>query len=193
LFQRGAFDIQATQLTAGILPFFMAGAFAFSAQTIVSRGYYALQNTLFPAIFSTICVLASLPMIYGLMKLMGIKGVALGLSLSVILSSLLLFECWNRKARNMQKKEVYYFFFKLIPISLVLGGILQVILVGLRQIFDAGTLGGNLIICIITGLAFSVLLPLFGVLLRITEISILYDKIFRRILPWQKEKAENPK
>lgn len=193
LFQRGAFDLQATQLTASILPFFMAGAFAFSAQTIVSRGYYALQNTLFPAIFSTLCVLASLPMIYGLMKFLGIKGVALGLSLSVILSSLLLFECWNRKSRNTHRKEVYYFFFKLIPISLVLGGILQGILMGLRQIFNAGTLGGNLIICIITGLAFSVLLPLFGVLLRITEISILYEKIFRRILPWHKKKAANPK
>jgi putative peptidoglycan lipid II flippase len=192
LFQRGAFDIQATQLTAGILPFFMAGAFAFSAQTIVSRGYYALQNTLFPAIFSTVCVLGSLPMIYGLMKLLGIKGVALGLSLSVILSSFLLFECWNRKSRNTEKKEVYLFFLKLVPISLVLGGVLQGILVGLRLIFNAGTLGGNLVICTITFLAFSVLLPLFGVLLRITEISILYDKIFRRIVPWQKKKQESP-
>lgn len=191
LFQRGAFDLEATQLTAGILPFFMAGAFAFSAQTIVSRGYYALQNTLFPAIFSTLCVLASLPMIYGLMKLLGIKGVALGLSLSVIVSSLLLFECWNRKSQNTQKKEVYHFFFKLVPISLVLGGILQGILMGLRPLFDPGTLAGNLMICIIVGLVFSVLLPLFGVLLRIKEISILYDKIFRRILPWQKKKAEN--
>jgi hypothetical protein len=64
---------------------------------------------------------------------------------------------------------------------------------GLRHIFDAGTLGQNLIICTITGLAFSVLLPLLGVLLRITEISTLYDKIFRRLLPWQKKMAPNPK
>lgn len=51
LFQRGAFDSQATSLTAGVLPYFMLGAFAFSAQTIVSRGYFATQNTLFPALF----------------------------------------------------------------------------------------------------------------------------------------------
>ncbi|MCP4722693.1 MAG: murein biosynthesis integral membrane protein MurJ, partial [Desulfobacteraceae bacterium] len=191
LFQRGAFDAQATQLTAGILPFFMAGAFAFSAQTIVSRGYYALQNTLFPAIFSTICVLASLPMIYGFMKLLGITGVALGLSVSVTLSSLLLFECWNRKAKNIQKKEVYTFFLKLIPVSLLLGAILQAILLGLRQVFDPTTLFGSLIICSIIGLVFSILLPLFGFILRIKEILILYDKIFRRIMPWQKKKAEN--
>ncbi len=191
LFQRGAFDIQATQLTAGILPFFLAGAFAFSAQTIVARGYYALQNTLFPAVFSTLCVLASLPMIYGFMKFLGIKGVALGLSLSLTLSSLLLFECWNRKNQNTGKKEVYTFFLKLIPASLLLGGLLQVILVELRQIFDPATLGGNLINCIIIGVIFSIFLPLIGLILRIKEISILYDKIFRRKSPWQKKKAEN--
>jgi hypothetical protein len=36
-------------------------------------------------------------------------------------------------------------------------------------------------------------LPLFGSLLGITEISILYDKIFRRIMPWQKKKAKSPR
>lgn len=191
LFQRGAFDVQATQLTASILPFFMAGAFAFSAQTIVSRGYYALQNTLFPAIFSTLCVLVSLPMIYGFMKYLDIRGVALGLSVSVTLSSFLLFECWNRKSQNTGKKEVYTFFLKLILVSLLLGALLQVILVELRQIFDPATLGGNMMNCIIIGIIFSILLPLIGLILRIKEISILYDKIFRRIIPWQKKKAGN--
>jgi putative peptidoglycan lipid II flippase len=193
LFQRGAFDLAATQLTACILPFFMAGAFAFSAQTIVARGYYALQNTLFPAIFSTLCVLASLPMIYGFMKFLGIRGVALGLSISVTLSSLLLFECWNRRTKNTGKREVYLFFIKLIPLSLFLGGILQASLLGLRLFFDPTGLIDALIICTITGIIFSILLPLTGKILGIKEILILYDKIFRRILPWQKKMAANPK
>ncbi|MCP3940978.1 MAG: murein biosynthesis integral membrane protein MurJ [Desulfobacteraceae bacterium] len=191
LFQRGAFDIQATQLTASILPFFMAGTFAFSTQTFVSRGYYALQNTLFPAVFSTLCVLASLPMIYGFMKLLGIKGVALGLSLSVSLSALLLFECWNRKTQNTRKKEVYILLLKLIPTSLILGAILQVILVELRHFFDPTTLAGSLILCIIIGLVFLFLLPLTGLILRVKEIHILYNKIFGRIIPWQKKKVIN--
>ncbi|MBA3012166.1 MAG: murein biosynthesis integral membrane protein MurJ, partial [Desulfobacula sp.] len=190
LFQRGAFDIQATQLTAGILPFFLAGAFAFSAQTIVARGYYALQNTLFPALFSTLCVVASLPMIYGFMKIWGIKGVALGLTVSVTLSSLFLFECWNRKSRNTEKKEVYLFFLKLIPLTLVLGTLLQALYWGLCHFIDPTTLGNNLLICAILGLIFSILLPLTGFMVRIEEIHILYDKLFKRILPWQKKKAE---
>ncbi len=191
LFQRGAFDTQATQITAGILPFFMAGAFAFSAQTIVSRGYYALQNTLFPAIFSTCCVLASLPMIYGFMKILGIKGVALGLTTSVTLSSFLLFEFWSRKSKNTQKNEVYLFFLKLIPATLILGIILQTIYLGLGKILDPTAPGPGLMICTITGLAFLLLLPAIGYALGIKEINILYDKIFKRIIPWQKNKTQD--
>jgi putative peptidoglycan lipid II flippase len=190
LFQRGAFDAQATQITAGILPYFMAGAFAFSAQTIVSRGYYALQNTLFPAIFSTLCVLASLPMIYGFMKIMDIKGVALGLTISVTLSSFLLFECWSRKSQNTKKKEVYLFFLKLIPATLILGIILQILYLKIVNMLDPSTIVHNLIICTIVGLAFFILLPIIGYVLRIKEIHILYDKISRRIIPWQKNKAQ---
>lgn len=187
LFQRGAFDLQATQMTAGILPFFMAGAFAFSAQTIVARGYYALQNTWFPAVFSTLCVGASLPLIYGSMKILGVNGLALGLSLSVFLSSFLLFECWNRKTQNHEKGQVYLFFGKLVLVSLILGAMLQAAAWGLRILMDTSTFGNSFLLCILVSLIFTILLPLMGLAFRIQEIEILYDKIFKRILPWQKK------
>jgi len=186
LFQRGAFDSQATQLTSGILPYFMVGAFAFAAQTIVSRGYFATQNTLFPAIFSSICVLASLPLIYVGMNFMGVKGVALGLSVSVTVSSFLLFESWNRRTHNTGKKEVYNFFLKLVIVSLAMGGILQLIYEILSTKILLGSLVSNLTICIILGIIFLILLFLMGRILGIKEILTLYGKIFRRIFPWQK-------
>jgi len=193
LFQRGAFDSQATQLTAGILPFFLVGAFAFAAQTIVSRGYFATQNTLFPAIFSSICVVAGLPLIYAGMNFMGVKGVALGLSVSVSASSMLLFESWNRKSGNKGKKEVYYFFLKLVLVSLAMGGILQWIYKTLITQISPGTLVSNLAICIILGIIFLFLLFLMGRICQIKEILTLYEKIFRRIFPWQKNTSSKPK
>lgn len=103
LFQRGAFDADATRVTASILPFFLAGAFAFSAQTFVARGFYALENTLFPALVSTLCMLAGLPVIYGGMKAFGVFGMVSGLSITVIISAAALFESWSRKTRNPGK------------------------------------------------------------------------------------------
>jgi putative peptidoglycan lipid II flippase len=49
LFQRGEFGEKATHMTEQVLPYLLAGTFAFAAQTVVVRGYYAVKNTWFPA------------------------------------------------------------------------------------------------------------------------------------------------
>ena len=57
LFQRGKFDAAATGQASVVLIFFLIGSFAFAANTIVPRAYYAMQDTLFPAIYATIAVI----------------------------------------------------------------------------------------------------------------------------------------
>ncbi|MCK5347788.1 MAG: murein biosynthesis integral membrane protein MurJ, partial [Desulfobacula sp.] len=187
LFQRGQFDAQATLVTAGILPFFMAGAFAFSAQNIVSRGYYAIQNTIFPAVFTSLCVAFTLPLILFFMKIMGSKGVALGLSLSVIIQALVLFECWNKKSFNSEKKQVYLFFLKMIAISLIIGAILYISTFALRNFIDHSTLSGSFTIACLIGIEFLFLFFLTGFILKIQEILILFENIYKRLFPWMKK------
>lgn len=187
LFQRGQFNAQATIVTAGVLPFFMIGAFAFSAQSIISRGYYAIQNTLFPAIFSSCCVIISIPFIFWLMKSMGPRGVALGLSLSVILQAFVLFECWNKKNLNTEKKQVYLFFLKLIPISLLIGAVLFMSAEGLRHHIDNATHSGSFSIAALIGIEFLILFFLAGSVFNVPEILILYQNISKRIFPWRKK------
>ncbi|WP_300462359.1 murein biosynthesis integral membrane protein MurJ [Desulfobacula sp.] len=186
LFQRGQFDAEATRVTAGILPFFMVGAFAFSAQNIVSRGYYALQNTLFPAVFTSLCVVLTLPFIYLFMRTMGPRGVALGLSLSVTLQAFILFECWNKKSLNTEKKEVYLFFLKMILISLVIGSILFITAMALRHLIDPSTFLGSGAIVGLIGIEFLSLFFFAGILLKIQEILYLYKTIYERLFPWMK-------
>ncbi len=177
LFQRNAFDINATHRTAQILPFFMVGAFAFSAQTIVSRGYYATQNTIFPAILSTVCVIISLPFIYFCMRLLGAKGVALGFSVSVIIQCLLLFETWNKKSMNTGKSGVYLFLFKMIITSITLYIFLYPSVLVLRDYFESSKFLGAFSIAIILGIEFIILLFCIGKLFKIEEIQLFYKKI----------------
>jgi len=184
LFQRGKFDAQATLLTSGILPFFMFGAFAFSAQNMVSRGYYAIQNTIFPAVFTSFCVIFTLPLIFILMKTMGPRGVALGLSLSVIIQAFVLFECWNKKSNNIEKKEVYLFFLKIVPVSLVIGCILFITAFAVRNFIDQSTFLGSFIIASLLGIEFLFLLYLSGLIFKIQEILTLYSNIYKRLFPW---------
>ncbi len=181
LFQRGRFDANATVITASILPFFMAGAFAFSAQNIVSRGYYATQNTLFPAILSTFCVLASLPIIFLLLKILGVNGVALGLSISVMIQAFILYECWNKKSKNKEKGDVYRFLFKMLPVSALVGIPLYASAFGLRLLFGASSFWNVLLILIITGIEFIILFFAAGSLFNITEIHTFFDKLKTRM------------
>ena len=119
--KRGKFDAAATELTVHILVFLLTGAFALSAYTVVVRGYYAMQNTLFPAIFGTVAVLLSLPLYWYGMQMMGADGIALAVSLSSIFQVVVLYSLWNRRTHNRESRGVYRFYGGIILFSGLLG------------------------------------------------------------------------
>ena len=180
LFQRGAFDAHDAALTSGVLPYFMAGAFAFSAQTIVSRGFFAVQNTIFPAVFSSVCVALSLPLLYFAMTVMGIKGVALGLSLSVIITTGALFEVWSRKTKNAGRSDVYAFFGVMLAVSILVWLILKGVYVEIVRIMPISGFFSHLFICVIIGTLFLIILALIGKIFKIREVSSLYAKVLEK-------------
>lgn len=180
LFQRGAFDAQDAALTSGVLPYFMAGAFAFSAQTIVSRGFFAVQNTLFPAIFSSVCVALSLPLLYFAMTAMGIKGVALGLSLSAIITTAALFEVWSRKTKNAGRSEVYMFFGIMLLASIAVWLVLKATYAGILHLIPITGFFAHIFICIIVGTLFLIILAGIGKFFKIREVSTLYAKVLTK-------------
>jgi putative peptidoglycan lipid II flippase len=180
LFCRGSFDMAATQLTSGLLPFLLVGAFAFSAQTIVVRGYYAMQNTLFPAIFGTVAVVISLPFFWLGMKWLGPAGIALGVSLSALFQVTLLFVLWNRRSDNAGA-EVYGFVGKMILMSIFLGVVLELFRRTILFRVDPWGLQGALITSILCGTLFLCLLYLSGRVMGIRELSDLFGKICGKI------------
>lgn len=189
-YQHGKFGPEATRLTSQLLVFFMISAFAFTVQTVVVRGYYASQNTLFPAIFMTVMVLLSLPLYHILIQVMGTRGIALGVSISSILQVMLLYTFWNRKSQNHDSRRVYVFYLKIIALSLVLGGILEWFKNhGLHGI-DNSTLAGCLIISVVTGTLFLILLMISGRIFKIREIDDLYRRTAARLTRKKKESIQ---
>ena len=180
IFQRGQFDAAATGLTSRVLGYLMIGAFGFSAQTVVVRGFYAFQNTLLPAVFGTLAVGLSLPLyMYG-MKMMGVTGVALAISLSAVLQVVLLYGIWNYRSRNPQSREVFLFYIKMILLGLllwlVLEGVRQMLLIGI----DANTFMGSLVISTVTAIVFAGLFLALGYGLPIKEIPEFVNRLMRR-------------
>jgi len=182
LFQRGKFDAAATAHTATVLSFMMVGSFAFAANTIVPRAYYAMQDTLFPAIYGTAAVALSIPLYLLGLNMMGAGGVALALSLSAILQVLVLYALWNRRTKN-RGRPVYLFYLKMMAFSAPLGVFLAWLKTAALGRIDSSTLIGSMTVCLIVGAVFVLIVLAAGYGLKIDEITGLADKIrekFRR-------------
>jgi putative peptidoglycan lipid II flippase len=182
LFERGQFDRFATNQTAGVLLYLMIGAFAFAAQTVVVRGYYAIRNTLFPAIYSTVGVMLSIPFYILGMKLMGAGGVALAISISAVLQVVLLYTLWNRRSNNTSGQDVYKGYAKMILLSIPIGMALEFLRKVLSQWIPDRGLIGNLLICFITGLSFLILLFISGYLFNIREITGTFRRLIQKAI-----------
>ncbi|MBU1397955.1 MAG: murein biosynthesis integral membrane protein MurJ [Proteobacteria bacterium] len=181
IFQRGRFDAAATEFTSGLLIFLLAGTFAFAAQTVVVRGFYAMQNTLFPAVFGTLAVICSIPLYYYCMNVMGAGGIALAISLSAFLQVVLLYALWNRQSHNIKSRAVYLFFTKISLLSAVMGILFEWIKRRFMNGFDTSTFSGSLLISVLLSVLFAVVFVSSGYLLKIKEISEITKRIAGKI------------
>jgi putative peptidoglycan lipid II flippase len=179
IFQRGKFDAAATALTAEVLIFLLIGTFAFAAYTVVVRGYFATQNTLFPALYGTIVVIVSIPLYLLGMNLLGVRGVALAVSVSGIFQVTVLYALWNKRSNNTESRGVYAFYGKVMCLAAGLG----IFLAGFKSkaLFwiDASTLHGSLMVSFLTGAVFTIILLATGYGLKIKEVTELMNRVVK--------------
>jgi putative peptidoglycan lipid II flippase len=181
LFQRGRFDAAATAMTADVLIYFMVGAFAFAAYTIVIRGYFASQNTLFPALYGTVTVLLSVPIYLIGMNLLNVRGVALAVSLSGIFQVTVLYALWNKRSHNPESRGVYTFYIKIMCFAAVMGIFLEWFKSAALSRLDSTTFSGSLMVCIVTSAVFVCILLMAGYGLKIQEIRGLVDRMIGKL------------
>ena len=167
--------------TADALAVLMVGAGAFAAQTVVVRGWYAVQNTLTPAVFGTAAVALSIPLYVVGIQHFGLVGVGFAISLSAIIQVILLYHLWNRRSGNTGAGHVYRLYGKVTVIGAVTGGIA---LLAKRLMFSGidGTSAWESVwvVLVISGV-FSTLLLAAGRVARVPEIGDAAARIMARI------------
>jgi putative peptidoglycan lipid II flippase len=181
LYMRGKFTRADVLMTAPVLGFLMVGAMAFASQTVVNRGFYAMQNTLLPAAYGTLAVILSIPLYFAGMHWMGIEGVGLAVSVSAIGQVAIMYAVWNRRSHNTGSGAVYRFFFKMVMVSIPLGGLLILLRWGVATMVDVRTLYGGLVTTTVVGSAFLLLLLILGYGFRIREITTFLQHLSRRL------------
>ena len=86
LFQRGAFDLDSTRLTASALLYYSIGLWAFSAVRVVLNVFYALKDTRTPLKIALLTIAANLILGLALMGPMRHDGLALAFTLASMLN-----------------------------------------------------------------------------------------------------------
>jgi putative peptidoglycan lipid II flippase len=109
-------DLQAIAATLAI---FSLGMFAWGAQNILARGFYAARDTLTPAIVGTALTFLNLPLYWLLVRRYQYLGLAMASSAGIIVFALLLFGLLNRRTKNPESGEVVWFFLKVTAASTI--------------------------------------------------------------------------
>jgi putative peptidoglycan lipid II flippase len=191
LFERGQFLPKDTQMTAIALSGMLVGAVAIAAMTVVNRGFYAMQNTLLPAVYGTIAVVASLPVYWLGLKTFGLFGIALAVSVSAIFQVVILFAAWNRRSGNRESKGVYATTMTATAASVPLGAVLWVAHKILLNHIDPVPLHGSMmVICGVTVL-FVTLMAVGGWIFKVEGIREMEGRVIDRLRAIKKPRQDS--
>ncbi|MDG5816512.1 murein biosynthesis integral membrane protein MurJ [Chitinispirillales bacterium ANBcel5] len=103
LFERGNFTAQSTSQVAPVLSIYLVGAFGYSASFIISRSFYALQNTILPMAVSTTVAVISIPLYIAFSTHLGAQGLALAATTAMFLQFGFLYFFWLKRFGGYSK------------------------------------------------------------------------------------------
>lgn len=151
LFQRGAFSAEAVQLTAHALLYYAIGLWAFAAVRIVVAVFYAMQDTATPVKIALISIAANFLLGISLMGPMGFGGLALALSISMILNLVFLAVALRLRLGALGGKKITASACQTAACSAIMGAVVWLIADNIFPVENSAPLA------IATGLALSIL------------------------------------
>jgi len=101
-YQYGAFSESATEQTANALLFFAIGLGGHIVVHVLTRAFYAMQDTRTPVTWAVVAVAINIPLMAGLVGPMGVAGLALALSITAVLEVLGLLWSLHRRIESVE-------------------------------------------------------------------------------------------
>ena len=96
-FERGDFDARATELTASALRFYAVGLVGHAAVEVLVRGFFAMHDTRTPVAVGAASLVLHMVLSWALSLSMGNAGIALGLSIGVLVEAVALVVVLRRR------------------------------------------------------------------------------------------------
>jgi putative peptidoglycan lipid II flippase len=169
-------DLEATAATLAV---FSLGMFAWGAQNILARGFYAARDTLTPAIVGTAVTFLNLPVYWLLVRRYQHLGLALASSIGIIAYTLMLFGLLNRRTKNPESAAIVWFFLKVTAASVIAAAVCFKLTQVLHGRIGWQTLPRALAVLVITSSVGFAITGGLAVVFRVRELNSYLAKLRR--------------
>lgn len=180
LFGNGAFDWNDTITTHQTFSFLVMSVFAQAAIPLLTRAFYAQQNTKTPVIVSLISIALNAGLAFPLAHMYGVRGLAIAFSASAIVQLAILLGVLHWDLDGFDDKQVFISVSKIAVAAIAAAGVAQLLKVPIAAVVDMQRFWG--IATQLVGTFTGGFLTYLGVcmLLKIDELKIVKKYIPRR-------------
>jgi putative peptidoglycan lipid II flippase len=121
LLQRGQFDVSSTRLTAGILFFYALGMLGYGLQELLSKAFYAVQNTRTPLKAAVLGMTLNILLSIILVRYLKLGGLALAASASSIFIAGILLTRLSHFIPGLIEKATFTSIYKVFVSAIIMG------------------------------------------------------------------------
>lgn len=183
LYKSGNFSEENVKVTGVILAFYTVGLIGQSGVQIITRGFYAIQDTKTPVkvAFITVIINGVLGVGLSFYTPLGIAGVSCAYSVSSIVNMVLLYKGLRIKTKGLKTPEIIQSVVKSSIASFIMGGTVLIVYRITNSIINTGGKTEE-ILCV--GIAMIIAIPLYFFLtykFKMTEMNFFMAKVKRKI------------
>ena len=180
LFQRGAFDSRATNMTSIALGFYSFGLIGFGLREILGKVFYSLKDTKTPMINGALAMVMNIILNIILVKFMGHGGLALATSLSAIITVFLLFNSLKKKIGYFGQDKIIKTTFKSIISAIVMGIITYFAYNFLNNTLEPGFITEAISLFGSIGIG-AMVYGVCVIVLKVEEVSLITDTVRKKL------------
>lgn len=127
IFKRGLFTENAVDLTSKALFYYAPAMIFYGLRDILNRAFYSIQDTKTPMINSFIGILLNILLNIVLINKMGVAGLTLATTLSVLITTFIMFISLSKKIKVINIREFLKTLSKITIASLIMGTVVLIV------------------------------------------------------------------
>jgi putative peptidoglycan lipid II flippase len=166
--------------TAATLAMYSLGMFAWGLQNILARGFYAVRDTITPAVVGTLLTFLNLPVYWYMFHQLQHLGLALASSIGITIYTAVLFVLLARRLGDQAASQLVIFFLRVSAASMTAGLVAWEITRWFGGRWGWQTPLHALATLVTASSAGLLLTVIFAKLLRVEEVDVYLRKLLRR-------------